>query len=359
MFVFLFTMAIYLPVQEYVLLYIGDDTSLSLAVIPILFCGWYSGPLWAIVSGGIIMAGFTLFKIITAGTGSVFEISVGCGSLAIFTLIAIAIGKMEQLNRQLRVELVARTRAEQALQQRTVQLLHSNHELEQFAYIASHDLQEPLRKITSFSSRLISKYTGVLDEQGCDYLTRMDNAAVRMQSLIDGLLTFSRVTTKGQPFATVNLSDIVRDVLCDLETAIKECDAAITCDSLPVIEADALQMRQLFQNLIGNAVKYRRHGVAPVVSVKAQTTEMSCIITIADNGIGFEQKYAEQIFGVFQRLHGRNSEYKGSGIGLSVCRKIVDRHSGTIVATAVPDSGATFVITLPLCQQQSKEEKHD
>jgi light-regulated signal transduction histidine kinase (bacteriophytochrome) len=265
----------------------------------------------------------------------------------VFTLVGLAIGRVEQLNRLLKKELVARRAAERSL-------ARSNRELEQFAYIASHDLQEPLRKITSFSSRLVSKYKDLLGEQGLDYLSRMENATVRMQSLIEGLLTYSRVTTKAHPFSFVNISTILSEVLIDLETAIKENDAVVLSDNLPSIEADPLQMRQLLQNLIGNALKYHAAGIAPQISVTASANDGTCALTVSDNGIGFEQKYAEQIFGVFQRLHGRSSEFKGSGIGLSVCRKIVERHGGTITALGEPDKGATFTIVLPLRQQVSE-----
>jgi light-regulated signal transduction histidine kinase (bacteriophytochrome) len=202
----------------------------------------------------------------------------------------------------------------------------------------------------------VSKYKDALGEQGLDYLSRMENATVRMQSLIEGLLTYSRVTTKAQPFSDVNLGAIVTEVLSDLETAIKESAATVTCKDLPQVEADPLQMRQLFQNLIGNALKYHAAGTAPVITVLAESGPEACTITVSDNGIGFEQKYSEQIFGVFQRLHGRSSEFKGSGIGLSVCRKIVDRHGGSISASGEPDKGATFTITLPLKHVQDPDD---
>jgi light-regulated signal transduction histidine kinase (bacteriophytochrome) len=342
--VFLLVIAIYLPVQEWLLLYIGDDATLSLSVVPILFLGWFLGPLWAGGAGCIIIVCFALVKYLAFGTSAVMEMAVGSISVFVFTLVGLAIGRVEELNRLLKKELEARRAAEHSL-------ARSNRELEQFAYIASHDLQEPLRKITSFSSRLVSKYTDVLGEQGLDYLSRMANATVRMQSLIEGLLTYSRVTTKAQPFSSVNLSTITYEVLSDLETAIRESGAAVTCEGLPSIEADPLQMRQLFQNLIGNALKYHASGVAPVISVRAETSGADCTIVVSDNGIGFEQKYSEQIFGVFQRLHGRSSEYKGSGIGLSVCRKIVERHGGTITARGEIDKGARFTVTLPLRQK--------
>jgi signal transduction histidine kinase len=346
--VFLLLLAVYLPFQEWLLLYIGDDTTLSFSVVPILFSGWFLGPLWAGASGCVIIVCFALVKFLSFGADALMEMAVGAVSVFVFTLIGISIGRVEQLNRMLKAELAARRLAEQALAK-------SNRELEQFAYIASHDLQEPLRKITSFSSRLVSKYKDALGEQGLDYLSRMENATVRMQSLIEGLLTYSRVATKAQPFSSVHLSTIMAEVLSDLETAIKDNSATVTCDDLPSIDADPLQMRQLFQNIIGNALKYHARGVAPVITVRAAVAHSLCTLTFSDNGIGFEQKYAEQIFGVFQRLHGRSSDYTGSGIGLSVCRKIVERHGGTITAQGELDKGAVFTITLPMRQQTANE----
>jgi light-regulated signal transduction histidine kinase (bacteriophytochrome) len=336
-------MGLYLPVQALLLRMMGDDTTISFAVVPILFSGWFLGPLWAGGAGIIIIICFCLLKFFTLGMDSLIDMSIGSLSVFVFTLIGIAIGRMEELNRLLKKELFARTIAEQ-------QLSRSNKELEQFAYIASHDLQEPLRKISAFGSRIASKYKDVLDDQGTDYLTRMQNAAVRMQSLIDGLLTFSRVTTKAQPFSLVDLSVIVGEVLGDLETKIKDTGATVECGVNAAIEADPLQMRQLFQNLIGNALKYHAPGIAPVISVRAAIEGQRCSITVSDNGIGFEQHYAEQIFGVFVRLHGRSSEYEGSGIGLSVCRKIVERHGGTIAARSEPGKGTTFTAVLPIIQ---------
>ena len=282
--------------------------------------------------------------------------TVGSVSVLVFICIGLAIGKVEELNRRLRKELDARKQAEDALTLRTQQLARSNRELEQFAYIASHDLQEPLRKISAFGDRLSSKFSAILGEQGLDYLSRMINASARMQSLIEGLLTYSRVTTKAQPFSRLDLGVIAAEVLNDLETKIKETNAEVRCDVTAAIEADSLQMRQLFQNLIGNALKYHAAGVAPGVTVRCTMDGAACTLSVSDNGIGFEQKYAEQIFGVFQRLHGRSSGYEGSGIGLSVCRKIVERHNGTISAKGEVGKGATFIVTLPVKQKDNRTQ---
>ena len=225
-------------------------------------------------------------------------------------------------------------------------LLESNRDLQDFAYVASHDLQEPLRKIMAFGDRLTQKFGDDLDPQAVDYLHRMQNAAGRMQVLIDDLLTFSRVSTRAGDAQPTDLGEVVRGVLGDLEIAVAECGARVEVGELPTVAADPSQMRQLFQNLIGNALKFRRPDVAPVVRVTASQQGPSWRIVVMDNGIGFDEQYAEKIFTVFQRLHGR-SEYEGSGIGLSVVRRIVERHEGAITATSNPGDGAVFTITLP------------
>lgn len=239
-------------------------------------------------------------------------------------------------------DITERKKQEEELQSIVIKLEHSNRELQDFAHIASHDLQEPLRKIMAFGDRLHSKYMDVLDDQGRDYLKRMRNSAVRMQYLIQSLLMYSRVTTKAQPFVQVDLSAVKQEVLADLEFRILETGGQIVeTDKLPVVNADPLQMRQLFQNLISNALKFSRKGEPPIVKISCKSVSFSGNgktgheITIEDNGIGFEEQYAARIFGVFQRLHGK-SEFDGSGIGLSICRKIVMRHGGDITARGVP-----------------------
>ncbi len=254
-----------------------------------------------------------------------------------------------------------RKAADQVLARQTEELARSNQELEQFAYIASHDLQEPLRKIEAFGDRLKRKYDKTLDEQGHDYLARMQNAAGRMRTLIQDLLAFSRVTTQTRGFAPLSLSALLQDVLGDLEVRIQETHAQITVGPMPTLDADALQMRQLFQNLIGNALKFQRLDVAPTIRIQCEIEnpveshqeQSLCRITVSDNGIGFDEKYLDRIFKVFQRLHGRN-EYEGTGIGLAVCTKIAERHGGQLTAVSAPGQGATFIVSLPL--QQSKIE---
>jgi signal transduction histidine kinase len=239
----------------------------------------------------------------------------------------------------------------------TRKLERSNRELVDFAYVASHDLQEPLRKIEAFGDRLVKKYLAVLPEEGQMFVNRMQSAANRMRQLINDLLSYSRVTTAANPFTMVALKDVLSGVLSDLQIRIEETNAAINIGELPVIEADAMQMRQIFQNLIGNALKFRKKDVEPVITISAaivgthdlQKPGPAVAITVEDNGIGFDQQFKEQIFVIFQRLHSRN-EYEGTGIGLATCRKIVERHQGAIDAIGRPGEGSTFIITFPITQ---------
>ncbi len=243
----------------------------------------------------------------------------------------------------------------------TKKLERSNRELVDFAYVASHDLQEPLRKIEAFGDRLVKKYISVLPEEGQMFVGRMQSAANRMRQLINDLLSYSRVTTAAAPMQTVALNDVLSGVLSDLQIRIEETGATIEVGELPKIEADPMQMRQLFQNLIGNAIKFRKKNVDPVVRITAEfivTQDLAVpgravTIKVADNGIGFEQQFKDQIFVIFQRLHSRN-EYEGTGIGLATCRKIVERHQGLIDAIGIQGEGSTFLITLPLSQSNKE-----
>lgn len=252
--------------------------------------------------------------------------------------------------------------AEEVLKAYSAQLEVRNRELQDFAYVASHDLQEPLRKIQTFGDRLKVKYGDVLNVQGRDYLERMHNAAKRMQTLIDDLLAISRVATQAQSFVKVNLATVATEVLCDLETRIESSGGSVDIGELPSLEADPTQMRQLLQNLIDNALKFSRPEESAAVKIRSQLvnqveeTPAGNIsyqefyqITVEDNGIGFEQKYLDKIFVPFQRLHSR-SQYEGTGIGLAICRKIVDRHGGSITAKSSLGEGATFTVMLPVKQ---------
>ncbi len=249
-------------------------------------------------------------------------------------------------NAALRAEVDERRRAEEREAAAARELRRSNAELEQFAYVASHDLQEPLRKIQAFGDLLAAKHAAALADEGRGYVGKMQSSAGRMSRLIDDLLSYSRVTTHARPFAHVDLAATVRDVVEDLELRATRAGGRVEVGPLPAVEADPVQMRQLFQNLVGNALKFHRPGVPPVVRVTAEPAGDGWALSVADNGIGFEDRYAGRIFQVFQRLHGRD-EYDGTGVGLAICRKIVDRHGGTIAAYGRPGEGATFVVTLP------------
>ena len=234
-------------------------------------------------------------------------------------------------------------------------LEQSNRELESFASVASHDLQEPLRKIQTFSDRLLATCADALGAEGRDYLERMNGAATRMRRLINDLLSFSRVSSKAQAFARVNLAEIAREALEDLEEDSKRAGATLTLGELPELEADPTQMRQLLQNLVSNALKFRRDDVAPVVSIRATLEpELRRVeLRVEDNGIGFDEKYHDRIFNVFQRLHGRG-KYEGTGIGLAICRRIAERHGGSIRARSTPGQGSTFIVSLPLKQPNTR-----
>jgi signal transduction histidine kinase len=254
------------------------------------------------------------------------------------------------------------------LEQRAAELIAANRELQEFASVASHDLQEPLRKIQAFGDRLQNKCGPVLDEQGREYLGRMQHAAARMSTLINDLLTFSRVTTRALPFQRVDLAETAREVVCDLEGRLHQTNGHVEIGPLPALDADLIQMRQLLQNLIGNALKFHKPGEPPVVHVEGEVLpEPSilsaangvpsgpvCRLVVRDNGIGFDEKYLDRIFNVFQRLHGRG-EYEGTGMGLAICRKIVERHRGRITAQSSPGRGATFLVTLPVSQPRGEE----
>ncbi len=239
--------------------------------------------------------------------------------------------------------------AEAELKSYADKLEQSNRDLQEFAYIASHDLQEPLRKVLAFSDRLYNKYGSLLDETGHDYLKRMRDASQRMQALINDLLNFSRVSTRAQPFTKVDLYTLSQDVVSDLEMQIDRTHGIVEVDRLPKIEADQVQMHQLMQNLINNGLKFHREGINPIIKVSAHVAANKCHLTVKDNGIGFEMQYLDRIFKPFQRLHSRQ-EYEGSGMGLAICRRIVERHSGEITATSELGQGSTFTVTLPVRQ---------
>lgn len=252
-------------------------------------------------------------------------------------------------------------KAQHELENKVTELNRSNQDLEQFAYIASHDLQEPLRKIRAFTDLLRNRYLADTPEEAQDYFYRIRSAADRMQLMIDELLTFSKLSRPTEDFVPVNLNHIVKEVLFDLEYAIEKSKASVTVDAGITIKAIPSQLRQLFQNIISNSLKFNQENLPPVISIKARLTESQgslppsipdtdrqyCSIEIQDNGIGFNPQYAGKIFILFQRLHSK-SEYDGTGIGLALCKKIVENHGGSIEAESKEKEGALFRIILPV-----------
>ena len=237
---------------------------------------------------------------------------------------------------------------ESRLAEQRRELQRSNRALDEYASIASHDLQEPLRKILSFGERLVAAVGTDLDGPSREHLDHMLEAASRMRILIDDLLTYSRTSTRPQHIVRTDLGAIAREVVADLDSAIADASGRVEIGELPTLVADPTQMRQLLQNLLGNALKYRRTGVPLLVRLSCDSPPgPTCVITVADNGIGFNQIYAEKIFKMFQRLHNR-SQYAGTGIGLAICRTIAERHGGAIEATSIAGEGATFRVTLPI-----------
>jgi PAS domain S-box-containing protein len=248
-------------------------------------------------------------------------------------------------------DITERKQVEAELERYAARLEHSNAELQQFAFVVSHDLQEPLRKIRAFGDRLAHHAGSRLEEQEQDFLNRMTNAAQRMQTMIDDLLTYSRITTKARPFEQVDLNHIVSEVLSDLEVRIERTGGQVIINVLPVIEADPMQIRQLLLNLLSNALKYHQPSVSPLVEISAKINDREVTLYVKDNGIGFDPVHRERIFQPFERLHGR-SAYEGTGMGLAICRKIVERHHGEISADSQPGNGTTFITILPLHQPE-------
>lgn len=253
-------------------------------------------------------------------------------------------------------------RFKKALEQKIEQLDKSNSSLQEFVYVASHDLQEPLRKISTFVERIHAKHFESLNEEGQSYLKRVQTSAGNMQTLLEDLLDFSKLSFDEKKFEKVNLQQCINGVISELELKIEESKTSVRCGESPDIEAYPSQIRQLFSNLINNSIKFRKEHEAPVITISCDMVthndfpELSLAenrnyvrITVEDNGIGFDEEFSERIFKIFQRLHGK-TEYKGSGIGLAICKKIVDNHHGFIFANSKPNVGSNFTILLPQLQ---------
>jgi light-regulated signal transduction histidine kinase (bacteriophytochrome) len=273
--------------------------------------------------------------------------------------------RLKIINKNLETEINDRKASEERVKELNRQLLENiallesaNRDLDRFAFMASHDLQEPLRKIRTFSDLLFVKYQESLDTAAVNYITRIQNAAVRMQTLISDILAFSRINNEKDTFVNYNLNLILQEVLDELDATIQDKKARIEVEKLPFIDVNPGLIRPLFENLLSNALKYSKKDVAPVINIRSEiisaTTSTKepipyCRIYVQDNGIGFDQIYAEQIFDMFRRLHV-HSEFEGTGIGLTLCKKIVEKHNGFISVQSKVNKGSTFIISLPAHQ---------
>ncbi len=237
------------------------------------------------------------------------------------------------------------------------ELARSNRDLEQFAYVASHDLQEPLRMVATYTQLLAERYQGKLDENADKYIHYAVDGALRMQTLVQDLLAFSRVGRQGTDFKLVECTTLLQIVKQNLKKAIEESGAVLECEQLPAVIADSSQLVQVFQNLIGNAIKFRA-AIAPVIRISAEKQDRNWIFSVKDNGIGIAPEHAEIIFVIFKRLHTR-AEYPGSGIGLAICQKIIERHGGRIWVESKPGEGATFKFSLPIRGPRRKYDSSD
>ena len=281
--------------------------------------------------------------------------------------------ELRVINKDLENEVNERKQSEEqvkTLNQQLIENIHTlenaNAELARFAYVASHDLQEPLRKIQMYGNLLQTKYSNAIPNEGKYFIDRMQNGAERLQLLIRDILTYSRLTDNNVPFVKSNLNTIIGEILLDLELRIQEKGAKIFVSTLPELSVNPAQISQLFQNIISNALKFARKGVPPEIHITSEIgyaeNELSpskkkyCHISIRDNGIGFDESFLEQIFTLFKRLND-SSEYEGTGIGLAICKKIVEKHKGYIHAKSKLNEGATFIISLPLSQKQNDTHK--
>jgi light-regulated signal transduction histidine kinase (bacteriophytochrome) len=271
--------------------------------------------------------------------------------------------RLVAINKNLENEVLERKMSEEKIKDLNRQLLENisrletaNQELDRFAFMASHDLQEPMRKIRLFSDRLHHKYKDVLDSEALMFINRIQLAGIRMENLIKDILTFSKISVEKDPFIETDLNRIIQEVLEEMNDEVMEKEADVKVQNLPNIMANPGLMRPLFFNLLSNSLKYSKKNVPPRINIRYEMStetisrnkqKQYCRIFIEDNGIGFDQIYAEQIFGMFKRLH-RHTEFEGTGIGLALCKKIVEEHEGYITARSKVDEGSTFIVSLPL-----------
>jgi PAS domain S-box-containing protein len=275
------------------------------------------------------------------------------GGLLDVSMLCASVEEQVQITGPLRVtlsDIAGRKQQERALKTYAHRLEILNKDLEEFSSLVSHDLKEPLHKIKGFGNILLKDHRTQLGQNGCDYLERMQNAASRMDKLIEALLALSKLSTQATTFQQVDLNTIAREALCDLEGRLKHTEGQVEIGNLPTLAAEPTLMQQLFLNLLGNALKYHKPGLPPVVRVDATPAANGWVeIRFADNGIGFNQEAVAKLFKPFSRLHGK-SQYEGTGIGLAICRKIVENHGGTITACSAAGQGASFIVTLPIQQ---------
>lgn len=338
------------------LLIIGDITAdgadLNLitfvSATAVILCSWLSGFFYSFIYYFIVtFMSIYLISVYHQDNFSDLISNYAIPSLAFKLLVATTmLSLLRAINQKYITELEQRKKTEYELKTAMDKLQKSNHELQQFAYAASHDLKEPLRTISSYLALLSKRYKGQLDQDGDDFIHFTVDAAKRMSLLIDNLLTYSRVQTRQPKFETIDCNRLVEDVITQLVTAIEEQKAEVRFHDLPTIYADRLQMLQLFQNLISNGIKFHKPDVLPTVFVQFCEKSGEFQFAVTDNGIGISNEDFERMFVIFQRLNTQQ-EFSGSGIGLAICKRIVDRYGGKIWLESVPDQGSTFYFTLP------------
>jgi light-regulated signal transduction histidine kinase (bacteriophytochrome) len=314
-----------------------------------LMAGFWPGMVTTLVSALIVdywvitpTGTFFQYNAVSEWVGQLFF----CGMGVFMSVVA---GRYRKIRGNLEAQVAARTRelndVNINLKKQAEDLSRSNNDLEQFAYVASHDLQEPLRAVAGFMGLLKTQYHEAMDATAKEYIDFAVEGAQRMQTLIHDLLAYSRVGTRGAAFAPMNLRDAFDNAVKNLKMGIEETGASVTCGDLPIVHADVSQMTQLLQNLIGNAVKFHA-ARPPIIAVTAEHKDGQWVISVSDNGIGIEPRYFERIFKIFQRLHGR-TQYQGTGIGLAVCKRIVERHGGSLWVESKPGEGSVFYFSIP------------